>query len=455
MLMTSLGKDEKFCGMMEMGKGHSYQGSRLGQKDFNQDFDHFLDRRLIFGGVGDHSVLRKMLPFLEGEQWKAVRSAISHTFTTSKIRRYNDHFNSIGKSWTEMLRNKAENSKERGSATVQVISAVNQFAVDVISATVFGMDGGAIKNPNAVFATNAIKLAKFKQAQVILGMYFPRLCKFLGLEPLDGKSLAFFENLVTEGLKARMSGATAKRNDFLQMMVELKKGELKDDEKEELDSFEKEAQISSDAKKKKQFLTDDVINSQSFMFFFAGFSAPKDFCTFTLYVLAVYQDIQEKVREEVNRFMKDDGTLAYDDVGKLVYLDMVFCEVLRKYPPGFRQERVCTKDYNDPETGLFVPKGTLVPFPCILFTMTSNTLITLISLIRSILLQKTKPKDIIIHSCPGGMRLALIECKSFICHIVHRFRIEPTEKTQIPIKTVRAPLQQMPPPDLELKFTVL
>ncbi|ODM88385.1 Cytochrome P450 3A31 [Orchesella cincta] len=159
------------------------------------------------------------------------------------------------------------------------------------------------------------------------------------------------------------------------------------------------------------------------------FSAPKDFCTFTLYVLAVYQDIQEKVREEVNRFMKDDGTLAYDDVGKLDYLDMVFCEVLRKYPPGFRQERVCTKDYNDPETGLFVPKGTLVAIPMYSFHNDKQYFDNPDKFDPEHFTPENKAKRHNYSFMPWGygprsclgMRLALIECKSFICHIVHRF----------------------------------
>ncbi|CAL8086090.1 unnamed protein product [Orchesella dallaii] len=227
-----------------------------------------------------------------------------------------------------MLRKRAKNSPSKTSITIQALPTVNQYATDVIAATVFGMNTGTVQNPNATFAKMANRVARFKQMQVVFGLYFPRLSKFLGLEPLDGEALAFFEKLVNEGLQARMSGAAEKRNDFLQMMAEVNKGELKEEvNEEELDNFEKEARIKSEKGKEgmRQYLTEDVINSQSFMFFFAGFR----------------------------------------------------------------------------------------------------------------------------------MRLALVECKAAIAHIVHNFRIEPTEKTPIPIKTAKIPFQRVPPQDLELKLIVL
>jgi len=43
------------------------------------------------------TVKENMLPFLEGQVWKDVRSIVRPTFTTGKIKRMFQHFNSCGK----------------------------------------------------------------------------------------------------------------------------------------------------------------------------------------------------------------------------------------------------------------------------------------------------------------------------------------------------------------------
>lgn len=51
------------------------------------------------------------------------------------------------------------------------------------------------------------------------------------------------------------------------------------------------------------------------------------------------------------------------------------------------------------------------------------------------------------------MRFALVESKAIIAQAVHNFRIEPTEKTPIPVTTTVAGLQIFLPKGLELKLT--
>jgi len=128
------------------------------------------------------------------------------------------------------------------------------------------------------------------------------------LKIIDGDAVAFFEAILDQGLKARLAGTTSKRNDFLQLLVEAKKGGLKADGKDELSSFEKDAQIieATEAGEKKQWLTHQIMNSQSLVFFFAGFSTTSNAITFCTYTLAIHQDVQEKLRKEKNKIAKAD-----------------------------------------------------------------------------------------------------------------------------------------------------
>jgi len=70
-------------------------------------------------------------------------------------------------------------------------------------------------------------------------------------------------------------------------------------------------------------------------------------------------DIQSRVRDEINQAVEEnDGKITYDLINRLEYLEMVTNESLRKYPPAFFLSRVCTKDFQIPETDLVIPKGT-------------------------------------------------------------------------------------------------
>ncbi|CAL8086080.1 unnamed protein product [Orchesella dallaii] len=311
---------EKYCGIREMGNQMILiKDIELMKKIFIKDFEYFSDRREFFSD--DEMAFKKMLPSLNGEEWKGVRTSMSPIFTTGKIRRMMEFFNLVGKEWIKSFKERSNSS----SVVINVLQSANQYATDVIGYAVFGMNAGTIKNPNSPFM---------------------------------------------------------KQDD-----VEAKKGELKGEGKDELSSFEKEAQIEGNGTgEKKQWFTQQIMGYQT--------------------------DVQDRLRKEVEdaEIVKEDGSIDYDDLSALVYMDMVICEVLRKFSTAGRIERHCVRDYKDSETGLFVPKG---------------------------------------------MRFALMKMKSAIAHLILNFRIVPTNKTPVPMTGKWTGLIFFPPKDLELKLIPL
>jgi cytochrome P450 family 6 len=86
--------------------------------------------------------------------------------------------------------------------------------------------------------------------------------------------------------------------------------------------------------------------------------------TFSTYELALNQDVQDKLREEINDVLeKYDGEVTYDAIMEMKYLDMVFNESLRKYPVVDSQNRMSTKDFAIPNTKIVIPAGTSVMIP--------------------------------------------------------------------------------------------
>jgi cytochrome P450 family 6 len=86
--------------------------------------------------------------------------------------------------------------------------------------------------------------------------------------------------------------------------------------------------------------------------------------TFCSYELALNQDIQDKLREEVNEvLLRHNGEVTYDAILQMKYLDMVFNETLRKYPIIDVQRRKSVKDFTIPNTSLTIPAGMAIMVP--------------------------------------------------------------------------------------------
>jgi cytochrome P450 family 9 len=312
----------KFGGIMEFRRPIVYViDLDLVKQILVKDFDHFVDRRKF--ELGNEPILRNMLTILEGQEWKDVRAVMSPTFTTGKIKRMFKHFNECGKSLHEYVKAKPELSEGSGEYKIIVQDVVSRFAVDVIGSTAFGMQTCALKDPDSIFYKMARLSSDITFSKITKGffsLFAPKLASLLRFSIVEPVSVGFFTAILTTALKEREI-SNEKRDDFLQLMIEARKGELKTDESE-LDTFEKDAEIKSQTKSKIQ-LTDDVVIAQCVLFFVAGFDTVGSLVSFAAYLLAIHQDMQEKIFDEVEKYIdQKTGDIEYDDVGKLGYLDM-------------------------------------------------------------------------------------------------------------------------------------
>jgi cytochrome P450 family 6 len=71
-------------------------------------------------------------------------------------------------------------------------------------------------------------------------------------------------------------------------------------------------------------LSMDSLAAQAFVFFGAGFETSSTTMTFCLYELSLHQDIQERLREEIDVVLKKhDGKITYESIQEMEYLDKV------------------------------------------------------------------------------------------------------------------------------------
>jgi cytochrome P450 family 6 len=64
--------------------------------------------------------------------------------------------------------------------------------------------------------------------------------------------------------------------------------------------------------------------AQAFVFFLGGYETSSTTMTFCVYELALHQDIQDRLREEIDDVLqKHDGKLTYEGIQQMEYLDKV------------------------------------------------------------------------------------------------------------------------------------
>jgi cytochrome P450 family 6 len=84
------------------------------------------------------------------------------------------------------------------------------------------------------------------------------------------------------------------------------------------------------------------------------------------YELALNQDIQERLRDEINEVLeRHNGEVTYDAIMEMKYLDMVFNETMRRWPSVDNQFRKCDKDFKIPNTDLVIEAGSMIMIPAI------------------------------------------------------------------------------------------
>lgn len=105
--------------------------------------------------------------------------------------------------------------------------------------------------------------------------------------------------------------------------------------------------------------SDEEIHDQIYSFIAAGYETTSLQISYTLLLLAIHQDEQEKVYREILRvFPTDDATASRENLESLQYLEVVIQESMRLLPAV---PYIARKTHEELElSGLVVPKGVIL-----------------------------------------------------------------------------------------------
>lgn len=190
-----------------------------------RDFNSFVDRCQYYNEEDDP--LSAHLFNIEGEKWKFLRSKLSSTFTSGKIKIM---YATIAEKGGELVK-ALENSIKDGPVEIGNIST--RYTIDVISSVAFGLESHALLNEDAeilrmaddVFNVKGLKIFKFFFLQA-----FPKFSKFFRLTSLQPDIAKYFLNLIRSVVCYRETNKVH-RSDFLNLLMQLKeKGSIDGDE---------------------------------------------------------------------------------------------------------------------------------------------------------------------------------------------------------------------------------
>nr|XP_022910875.1 cytochrome P450 6a2-like [Onthophagus taurus] len=273
---------------------------------------------------------------LSGQEWKDMRVKLTPTFTSGKMKMM---FNTLLDCGHQLENFLDETYKQNKPFDVKEIMAC--FTTDIIGSCAFGVECNSFQNPDAEFRKNGRKL--FTPSVItffrrLVGQVFPTIKKTLKINTIDPSVRMFFMDAVKNLVNYREQNNVT-RNDFMQILLNMKA---------------KAQQEGSEG------FTMEQLTAQSLIFFIAGFETSSTTMSFCMYELAYNQEVQDRVRAEMNEVLeRHDNKISYDAIMEMKYLDQVLQETLRKYPPTPILPRTCTKDYKF-EDGVEIKKGTSV-----------------------------------------------------------------------------------------------
>ncbi|XP_063706036.1 cytochrome P450 6A1-like [Culicoides brevitarsis] len=376
-----------------------------------KDFSSFHDRGVYFNDRIDP--LAGHIFNLEGKRWKTLRTKLTPTFSTGKMKYMFPTMVNVGKEFVQTLKNE--------STEVEMKELLARFTTDIIGRCAFGLECNSLKDPNAQFREMGKKVFeqprnnRFKQFLVIS---YKEAGRFFNIKTVREDVSKFFMKVVKDTVEYREKNSI-KQHDFMDLLINLK-----------------------NSSNENERLSLNEIAAQAFVFFLAGFETSSTAMSYALYELAQNQDMQDKARKSVTDVLvKYNGEISYESVNEMSYIDHCINESLRKYPPGSNLIRECTKDYHIEKINYTIKKGMLIMIPVYAIHHDPEFYESPeVYMPERFEPEKAKQRDSITFIPFGegpriciGLRFGMLQAKIGLAMLLKSFRFSLSSKTEVPL----------------------
>lgn len=215
-----------------------------------KDFQFFHDRGMYYNLKDDP--LSGHLLNIEGEYWKKLREKLTPTFTSGKMRQMMPTIVEVGKKLEVFMLKTIKETPE-----LEIKGILARFTTDIIGSVAFGIECNSLEDESAKFLEMGLKV--FQQPRnsflkQLLAVTYPEIARKFGIKIVRDDVSEFFMNVVRDVVDYREKN-DVKRNDFMDLLLQLKNS----------DEFTDKSESSSKLGK----LTIEEIAAQVFVFFLA------------------------------------------------------------------------------------------------------------------------------------------------------------------------------------------
>lgn len=267
-----------------------------------KEFHIFNDRNFYYNDKDDP--LSGHLVALDGAKWKSLRVKLTPTFSSGKMKYMFPTIAKLGERLTDHLNEIIPQNDQ-----LEIKSIMARFTMDVIGTCAFGIECNTLKdtdNDFYRFGRMAMEKPRHNPRINFLLTNWKRTARFFGIKMIRDDVSSFFMNAIRSTIDYREKN-NIRRNDFMDLLMQIKTDGNND----------------SDESKDGSQLTVNQIAAQAFLFFAAGYETSSTTMLFILYELALNQDIQTKLRDDIENAMKKHGDLTYEMMMDVPYLDQV------------------------------------------------------------------------------------------------------------------------------------
>ncbi|XP_053974845.1 cytochrome P450 9e2-like [Hylaeus volcanicus] len=360
--------------------------------------------------------------FMNGEGWTITRRRFTYAFSGLRLKMLFGAVSGVCKKFEDFLQRRLQATNKY---EVELKSLFSRFTGEVVANAGFGVEGYCMDDESQSKSFDQLGKAMLEPnlknaiANTIIS-FVPELSKVLKIAFVPKKVDRFVRNVISENLEMRRKSSIP-RNDFLQVMIDLDKSEGKT-------------------------LDDEQLTADALSFYLDGYETSSITLSFVGYQLATHPDVQEKLRNEItSTIAKHGGTLTFDALKDMTYMDQVISESQRLFPAVGVISKQCTEEFElQGSDGLCfrVKPGTVISIP--IYALHTDPEYwpdpqvfdpERFSNDRKQSIQKMTflPFGEGPRICLG-MRIAILQMKACIATLVRSYKLELSPKTQLPLQ---------------------
>ncbi|GMR45013.1 hypothetical protein PMAYCL1PPCAC_15208, partial [Pristionchus mayeri] len=292
---------------------------------FVKQFDTYYARREPALASDPDSDPRMNLFGSRGSRWKRLRTLASPSFSTNSLKKIMPIVEDSAIKLVDLM-----GTKHGGGEAFDASRYFNEFTLDTICRLVLGQKESNLFGNPKLESFKSIFLVHFDRPIIHLALALPQIAPVL--REIGKRSnlpatrnvrelLSDIEKTVRKRVEERKEcGPPSTPADFIDIFLE---------NEAEID-YKNHGEFSTQDRVQKAITVDEVIG-QVFVFLLAGYDTTSNALSYATWLLSRNQEVMRRCQEEVDEVC-GDSSISFDDCQQLRYLDAACKETLRLFP---------------------------------------------------------------------------------------------------------------------------